>query len=192
MPVPARAEPQRFCATRLQRVFDECFMSSHATRLLGGAHEPIYQPAQGSQRLHLLYFREDYFASALHEVAHWCIAGEQRRRQVDFGYWYAPEGRGTAAQRAFEAVECKPQALEWFFSRACGYRFRISVDNLDTVSGKLPDTLSFRQQLVSQARCWQRRGLPARAALFHRALCHEFGSDPDSAQLPFVLTDLEP
>ena len=181
-----------FCVTSLQRVFNDSFAASHATRLVGGASEPLYQPAHGAQQWHRLYFREDYFASALHEVAHWCIAGEARRRLVDFGYWYAPEGRSPAQQRAFEAVECKPQALEWFFSRACGYRFRVSVDNLDAVEGAIPDTLPFRRQLLSQARRWQQQGLPPRADRFYRALCREFGSDLQPSQQIFELADLDP
>jgi elongation factor P hydroxylase len=102
--------------------------------------------------VHLLWYREDYFASALHEVAHWCIAGEQRRQQLDFGYWYAPDGRSPEQQGAFEAVEYKPQALEWFFSLACGYRFRLSADNLGMPGGEMPDASEFRGRVCEQAR----------------------------------------
>src|SRR5690606_16580490 len=112
------------------------------------AQEPLYQPDATVDGIHLLYYRADYFASALHETAHWCIAGEARRRLTDFGYWYAPEGRSAAAQRSFEEVESRPQALEWLFSQACAYPFRISVDNLDRDTGALPDTAAFRARLV--------------------------------------------
>ena len=103
---------QNYDSRRLEEVFNRCFLLTENTRLVGGSAEPLYRPAGDGQEQHLLYYREDYFASALHEVAHWCIAGEARRQLVDFGYWYAPEGRDSQQQRAFESVEVKPQALE--------------------------------------------------------------------------------
>jgi elongation factor P hydroxylase len=124
-------------------------------------------------------------------VAHWCIAGDARRQQVDFGYWYAPQGRGPEQQRAFEAVEVKPQALEWYLSLACGYRFRVSVDNLDAATGQLPDTKQFRARLVEQALSWQRSGLPSRAQSFYLALCQEFGTDKEPLELHFTLAALD-
>lgn len=171
-------------ATRLERVFARCFASSMRTCLRGGVLEPLYQPASDAQDMHVIYYREDFFASALHEIAHWCIAGEQRRQQVDFGYWYSPDGRTPQQQAAFEAVEYKPQALEWFFCKASGHRFRISVDNLDTVAGQLPDTTAFRARVLAQALHWRDRGLPHRAGVFYHALCNEFGTGagPDSLQ----------
>jgi elongation factor P hydroxylase len=124
-----------FQAQRLEEVFARCFSRRWRTRLVGGADEPSYQPATDRHALHVLHYRSDYFASALHETAHWCIAGERRRQLPDFGYWYAPDGRDQQQQLAFEAVEARPQALEWLFSLACGYRFRISVDNLGAPGG---------------------------------------------------------
>jgi elongation factor P hydroxylase len=136
---------------------------------------------------HRLYYRKDYFASALHESAHWCIAGPERRLQVDFGYWYAPDGRDPVAQRRFEAVESKPQALEWLFSIACGYRFRLSRDNLADPGGTDLNTDTFGVAVLNHARAWQRRGLPSRAALFFSALGAEFGDNPDLADLDLNL-----
>src|SRR3546814_2809228 len=49
-------------------------------------------------------------------VAHWCLAGAARRRQDDYGYWYAADGRDLEQQHLFEQVEVKPQALELLFS----------------------------------------------------------------------------
>lgn len=164
-----------FDSKRLEHVFERCFLAQEHTRLVGGAQEPFYQPAATPGTPHLLYYREDYFASALHEVSHWCIAGRQRRQLPDFGYWYAPEGRNPEQQRAFEAVEVKPQALEWYFSQACGFPFRVSVDNLDPLTGALPDTRDFRRRLARQARQWQITALPVRAERFFRALVVEFG-----------------
>ena len=166
-----------FAAKRLERVFKRCFEERWRTRLVGGAVEPLYQPAAGEQQYHLLHYRSDHFASALHEAAHWCLAGAARRMQVDYGYWYAPDGRSVEQQKAFEAVEFKPQALEWWFSRACGYRFRVSVDNLDAAGGDLPDTGPFERRVLEQVLFWQRAGLPDRAAVFVAALQREFATD---------------
>jgi hypothetical protein len=184
------AVSQTFLAARLEKVFDDCFVSSCNTRLCGGADEPLYQPAVKSAACHVLYYRGDFFASALHEVAHWCIAGAQRRQQLDFGYWYNPEGRSADQQRVFEAVECKPQALEWFFSRACAYRFQVSADNPDLASLGMLNSAAFQRVVLEQALAWQKAGLPARAGVFFAALCREFGTAIAATQLDFTLAEL--
>ena len=171
------------CA-RLAAVFRECFGQSENTELRGGADEPLYLPAGAEQSSNLLYFREDYFASALHEIAHWCIAGVERRKQVDFGYWYAPEGRSSHQQKAFEAVEIKPQALEWLFSLACAYPFQVSVDNFGP-EGELVETTGFRRAVAEQASHWQQAGLPERAQQFFDALVVEFASGVNLSELVF-------
>jgi elongation factor P hydroxylase len=189
---PGSARKAGFCSLRLERTFDACFASAYRTRLVGGAREPLYEPASAieGRAFNLLHYREDYFASALHEVAHWCIAGPERRELVDFGYWYAPDGRGAAQQRAFERVECKPQALEWFFSKACARPFRVSVDNLDGLAADLQDSERFERQVLQQALRWQHSSMPGRALQFYRALCREFGTVLAPAQLEFSLRDL--
>lgn len=174
-----------FDPSRLEAVFAQCFRAQYRTRLCGGAAEPLYQPAAEQGQMHLLWYREDFFASALHETAHWCIAGEQRRQQLDFGYWYAPDGRTAQQQQAFEAVEYQPQALEWFFSRACGYPFRLSADNLGGGEGELPDNRAFRRQVLQQACHWQVQGLPIRARRFFEGLCSEFTTGLAIADLHF-------
>ena len=180
--------PGLFDAGMLVQIFNDCFLESESTCLIGGANEPIYRPSQSRGQPHQICYREDYFASALHEVAHWCIAGASRRQLVDFGYWYAPDGRTPEQQSAFEKVECKPQALEWFFARACNYPFRVSVDNL---SGGLegPDD-RFKHGILSQVRRWQRDGLPRRAETFFAALAQAFGASPAPDSLHFSVAEL--
>lgn len=184
------SEPQLFDSAQVERVFNDCFADSCNTRLLGGAAEPFYQPAVGSGGCHVLYYRADFFASALHEVAHWCIAGAQRRLQPDFGYWYAPEGRSAEQQNSFELVEYKPQALEWFFSQACAYRFQVSPDNPDLASAGMLDITAFQRRVLAQALAWQKVGLPTRAGVFYSALCREFCTCIPAAQLSFTLAQL--
>lgn len=165
----------RFASQRLEQVFADCFAVGEKTRLVGGAPEPLYLPATAGQPEARLFYREDFFASALHETAHWCIAGVQRRARKDFGYWYVPQGRGPAEQAAFLQVEARPQALEWCFSAACGYDFRLSLDNLATPENA-DQAAAFAQRVVAEARRFQRDGLPQRAARFFAALAREFGT----------------
>lgn len=181
---------ERFSSAQLERIFAGCFASGWRTKLVGGADEPFYRPAAGPGDFHLLHYRSDYFASALHEVAHWCIAGEQRRQLADFGYWYAPDGRGPEQQQAFEAVEAAPQALEWYFSLACGYPFQVSADNLGDAGGALPDTTPFKRRILARARHWQSHGLPQRADLFFRALSRAYATGLQPAQLQLELAGL--
>ncbi|MCR9184907.1 MAG: elongation factor P hydroxylase [Halieaceae bacterium] len=170
----SRAHTPVFCVSRVERVFAQCFLQAENTLLCGGADEPLYAPSTQPGEPHRLWFREDYFASALHETAHWCIAGAARRQQLDFGYWYAPEGRDPAAQAAFESVEVRPQALEWCFSIACGYPFRISTDNLAAGGGETGDHSAFESAVRREALRLAGATLPRRAAVFFRALQAEF------------------
>ncbi len=179
------ALPQtRFDSRDLERLFDQCFARAENTRLFGGAAEPVYLPPGADGGSAQLHYREDFFASALHEIAHWCIAGADRRQQLDFGYWYAPEGRDARQQAAFEAVEVAPQALEWILSSACGYRFRVSVDNFCD-DGTPADTNAFREQVAARARAWQRAQLPPRAARFFAALADYYRPGLTLAALEF-------
>lgn len=117
----------------LIHVFNVVF-AHHHTILVRGQHEPEYFPAQHDQPAKIV-FAHGYFASALHEISHWCIAGAARRKLPDLGYWYAPDGRNAEQQALFEQVEVKPQALEWLLSAACLREFRVSLDNLNGAGG---------------------------------------------------------
>lgn len=157
------------------QLFDGLFLNTENTILLGGADEPLYIPSKTASAPHRLIFRENFISSALHEIAHWCIAGKQRRLQPDFGYWYQPDGRNIDQQAQFEAVEIKPQALEWIFSNACGQKFTPSADNLNASENFVVDNSAFKQALVKQARQWcKSQQLPARAKLFIDGLTKEF------------------
>ncbi len=152
----------------LERIFADCFEEAHATVLEGGGDEPLYIPSeQPASAPHRIVYREDYFASALHEIAHWCLAGAERRQQEDYGYWYAPDGRDPEEQAAFEKAEARPQALEWIFSEACGFPFNLSADNLDGGVGPSPD---FVVAVEREKKRLLEDGLPGRASGFHAAL----------------------
>lgn len=179
----ARAAEAQTLAGRLEALFDDCFAASEHTLLRGGAPEPLYTPGHAGAPA-IVRFRHDYAASALHEVAHWCIAGAARRRHVDYGYWYAPDGRDQRQQEAFLRVEARPQALEWVFSRACGLRFRPSIDNLDAPPQPQVEA-RFAARVAAAAESLRRHGLPPRAARFHGALCACFAPAPARLAGPF-------
>ena len=96
-------------ANCIVQTFARALGQTHNTQLIGGALEPLYRPATSNAPA-TLYFREDYPASALHEIAHWCIAGSQRRRQVDFGYHYISGPRNAEGQVAFFESELRTQS----------------------------------------------------------------------------------
>ena len=88
----------------IENIFNSCFEGLN-TVLVGGASEPEYQPSAVINSKSRIVYREDFIASALHEVSHWCIAGRQRLGLPDFGYWYVPEGRNLEQQARFFEVE---------------------------------------------------------------------------------------
>ncbi len=152
-------------------LFNDCFAAEYNTRLIKGSDEPIYIPAHQTQSHNAVCFAHGFFSSALHECSHWFIAGSERRKLMDFGYWYAPDGRNQEQQEQFQKVEVKPQALEWILSIACNYPFRVSIDNLNGTSF---DTEAFKQAIHQQVLIYCRDGLPGRAHKFRLALCEHY------------------
>lgn len=152
----------------LEDAFRDCFLAEYRTELVGGGAEPLYVPSPDPDRTpHRVVYREDFVASALHEVAHWCLAGAARRRLEDYGYWYVPDGRTAEQQARFEQVEVAPQALEWVLSDACGAPFVLSADNL---SGGIGSSGAFEERVRARRARFLAEGLPPRAAAYREAL----------------------
>jgi elongation factor P hydroxylase len=152
-------------------LFNSVFKHTHNTQIIGGGSEPEYIPADDRVNYHRIIYTEDFSASALHEIAHWCIAGTERRLQRDYGYWYLPDGRNPQEQKQFEQVESKSQALEWVFAKACGNQFVVSADNLDsTKSQSESPSLNFKQSIVKHALRYCRGELNERATIWTEAL----------------------
>jgi len=156
-------------------LFHDCFFAKYNTVLVRGTDEPLYLPADEERPYNTLIFAHGFFASALHECAHWLIAGKERRKQVDFGYWYEPDGRTAVQQQLFQVVEVKPQAIEWILSVAAGFRFRVSLDNL---TGEESDASLFKTAVYNQVQIYCEKGLPARAECLRQALCRFYHSAP--------------
>lgn len=149
------------------------------TQLVAVEDEPFYSPADADQSFHQIQFAHGYFNSALHELAHWCVAGDERRLLPDFGYWYEPDGRSAEQQRVFEQVEVKPQAIEWHFAQACCRPFEVSVDNL---SGVPTDPKPFQQAVAQAAKELTTQGMNARTRAIVHLLCVEFGGEVSEFQ----------
>ena len=158
-------------AEKLQRIharFKACFQESHRTGLKGHFPEPVYTPAQKDE-LAMVGYREDFIRSALHEIAHWCVAGEQRRKLEDYGYWYEPDGRGIDRQMAFYRVETKPQAIEFAFCLALDIPFDVSCDNVGHAD--VGDQEDFRGRVKCLLKQMSFDGFPPRAQIFLADLC---------------------
>jgi elongation factor P hydroxylase len=151
----------------LIQLFDDTFFKQYQTRLIKGGDEPLYSPASDACAYHQIIFAHGYYASALHEISHWCQAGEARRLLEDFGYWYMPDGRNAQQQKTFEQVEIKPQAIEWALSVAANKKFNVSADNLN---GAQADTSCFKNKVHLQVQCYLRDGFPERVQQFIEVL----------------------
>lgn len=160
----------------LIQLFNGLFRESFNTVLVAGDDEPIYLPADDRHRHHRIVFAHGFFASALHEIGHWCVAGPQRRLQEDFGYWYKPDGRSPAEQAEFERVEVRPQAYEWIFSAAAGHPFHFSADNL---SGGCGPSETFRNNVHREVRGLLTTGLNLRPRLLVDALSNHYAITQD-------------
>lgn len=161
-------------------IFDNCFKEEYNTRLERGGDYPIYLPANfdeggvpSSRDYNVILFAHGYYSSALHEIAHWLVAGRARWGLEDFGYWYEPDGRSAERQREFEQVEVKPQAIEWILATAAGFRYFASADNL---TGDAGDNSAFKQAVYEQVKTYAEKGLPKRAETLRQALCEFYGT----------------
>jgi elongation factor P hydroxylase len=168
----------------LIRLFNGLFLDDYNTELVAGDDEPIYLPADAEHPHHRIIFAHGFFASALHEIAHWCVAGAKRRTLVDFGYWYKPDGRTAEEQAEFERVEVLPQAYEWILSESAGHRFHFSADNLSAGIGASDH---FMRNVHARVLLLLEQGLPERVERLSRAL-REFYGQPALTPDRFDLT----
>ncbi|MCG3743444.1 elongation factor P hydroxylase [Vibrio cincinnatiensis] len=157
-------------------IFNQTFFTDYQTQLELGGEEPIYLPANEQTPYHRIIFARGFYASALHEIAHWCVAGPQRRLLEDFGYWYEPDGRSAEVQAEFERVEIRPQAYEWIFAQSAGFPFTVSCDNLN---GDIePDRLAFMHKVHQQVLALLKQGLPLRVKRLSDALRQHYARPP--------------
>ena len=148
--------------------FNHWFSHLNVT-LIKGDFEPEYFPATSDTSARI-QFAHGFFNSALHEISHWTIAGDERRKLADLGYWYAPDGRTAEQQALFEQVEIKPQAIEWLFAQAFGRKFRVSLDNL---TGDAGNGSTFKDNVFEQLQKYfnGEAQLPRDAECFIHCIC---------------------
>ena len=164
----------------LINIFEATFWEDYQTLLVKGDGEPVYLPADDTVNYHRIIFAHGFYASGLHEISHWLVAGKKRRLLEDFGYWYHPDGRDAQKQSEFEDMEVKPQAIEWSLSVAAGFDFNVSCDNLDGVE---PDRFAFQARVYEQVKKFLKDGYPTRVNRLMQALADFYGTDvPDSIE----------
>ena len=168
----------------LIRIFNGLFLADYNTELVAGQDEPVYLPADACHPHHRIIFAHGFFASALHEISHWCVAGARRRTLVDFGYWYKPDGRSAEEQAEFERVEVLPQAYEWILSESAGHRFHFSADNL---AAGLGASESFMRNVHARVLELLAKGLPERVGRLSEAL-RDFYRQPELTAESFRLS----
>lgn len=174
-------------------IFNQTFFDEYNTKLELGGDEPLYLPAgmnipdywslsfEGKPidkncHYHRIIFARGFYASAFHEIAHWCVAGRERRLLEDFGYWYQPDGRDQQLQAQFEKVEIRPQAYEWILAQSAQFPFTVSCDNLN---GNFdPDRLAFMEKVRQEVLSILENGLPPRVQLLSTALCDFYQTQP--------------
>ena len=157
--------PESLGSDQVAACFERCFAKTDNTQLRGGASEPLYEPGEPA----IIWFRHDYLRSALHEAAHWCLAGAARRKLQDYGYWYSEDDRCAVQQAAFFAVEAKPQAIEKLFCEALSIPFSISVDNL-SLQLTVEERQQFERRVAEHREHYLNNGMPIRAQRFVDAL----------------------
>ncbi len=165
----------------LINIFNDTFYSSFNTKLELGGDEPIYLPADAEIDYHRIIFARGFYASALHEIAHWCVAGPERRLLEDFGYWYEPDGRTAEVQAEFEKVEIRPQAYEWILALSAGFPFNVSCDNLN--GDFEPDRIAFMTKVYAEVMSILEQGIPLRVQMLSDAMRAFYRVAPLSPEL---------
>lgn len=160
----------------LIKIFNDTFSASYNTQLELGGDEPIYLPADEQHPQHRIIFARGFYASALHEIAHWCVAGPERRLLEDFGYWYEPDGRTEQVQAEFEKVEIRPQAYEWILALSAGFPFSVSCDNLN--GDFEPDRLLFMSKVHAEVMSILEHGIPPRVLMLSDAMRQFYAISP--------------
>ncbi len=161
-------------ANDIEDIFSAAFLISHHTILCGGFSEPEYIPAlhPSINTPHQICYRSDYLSSALHEVAHWSIAGAARRKLKDYGYFYNSGHRSHDEQKRFLEAELLPQTIESWFHQALGIKFEPSLDAFHFSHAERKKMESnFLIEIQAKRRMLQVTP-PIRAVKFHNILQH--------------------
>jgi hypothetical protein len=160
-------------AKKLISLFNAVFGTDFNVVINSDSDEPDYRASLEPNIPNLINFANGYCNSALHEIAHWVIAGDQRRSQHDYGYWYAADGRDSEQQKLFQQLEILPQAIEKAFCEAMQRPFKASLDNLNHPV-ESSEIEKFEREIELKKCQLQQLGFPPRAQQFIDALSTEF------------------
>lgn len=152
---------------QIKVIFEKTFYMDYKVILCYGFNEPYYL-ASNDRGESEIRCRENFVRSALHEIAHWCVAGSSRRKMDDYGYWYKADGRTNAEQQVFYQVEVLPQAYEKLFCLALDLNFEVSADNL--TNPEIEGSHVFAIAVDKKYNQLKLQNLPVRVAKFNQAL----------------------
>ncbi len=158
---------------QLISLFNNTFEEQYNVILLSDSDEPDYRPCNSDCATNVINFANGYINSALHEIAHWVIAGESRRKLADYGYWYEEDGRDSQQQMLFQQLEIFPQAVEKAFCEAMSRQFNASIDNLLSPSNSV-QRAQFEADIESKKKQLEIEGFPKRAEQFLGVLTKQF------------------
>jgi elongation factor P hydroxylase len=155
-------------------LFNAEFKDSENTSIAESPDEPIYLPANETESLNQILYTAGSYTSVLHEISHWCIAGEGRRKQVDYGYWYKPDFQTPKESELYTQFEAKTHGIEWIFSLAAGVPFYIIPNNL---SAGFEVSQDLKEAVYRATLNYLNKGLPISAERFKHALLKYYGRE---------------
>lgn len=176
------------CCKELATVFNMTFNESEQTILMATDDEPCYLPKDEQYPFNRIYYTKDSYTSLMHEVAHWCRAGKERRQLPDYGYWYQAEDRSPEAQQLYVASESKTQALEWIFCVAAGVCIQIIPENQPY---SFKPSLEFRKSIYMAVLHYLQKGLSDRPERFKQALLNYYRKHLVFNESLFLFEDLK-
>jgi elongation factor P hydroxylase len=152
-------------------LFNSEFKDTEATMIAESPDEPIYLPADEINPLNRILYTKDSYTSVLHEISHWCIAGAERRKKVDYGYWYKPESQTPEEAELYKKFESKTHGIEWIFCMAAGVPFHIIPNN---VAAGFEISQDLKEGVYAATLNYLNHGLPVHAEQFKKSLLKHY------------------
>ncbi len=126
-------------------------------------------PADAEVPYNRIVFAHGFYASAIHEISHWCIAGKARRELVDFSATgIARMGVMPKRKASLKMLKRSRRHSTGCSVLAAGYPLNVSCDNLE--GDFEPDRVVFQRRVHAQVMDYLANGIPERPARFIKAL----------------------
>ncbi len=153
------------------QLFNTEFKDTEATIIAESPDEPIYLPVDESNSFNRILYTKDSYTSVLHEISHWCIAGSERRKKIDYGYWYKPGSQTPKEAELYKKFESKTHGIEWIFCIAAGVPFHIIPNN---VAAGFEISQDLKEGVYAATLNYLNHGLPANAERFKQRLLKHY------------------